>query len=137
MYLDNNSVDKMPIKNTINEEEKIIYTSCSGIMTEDDFKEYIHNVWSHGNYYGYNELFNTTEANWDDFDFGFLLYVAQSAAKLKTIDPNSKLAWVVLEGKQQKLTDFYISAKSMLPVQSRALEAFFSRDEALAWLKTS
>ena len=125
----------MPIKNTINEKEKLIYTNCIGDMTEEDFNQYIKNVWSHDKYYGYNELFNTTQGNWEDFNFGILLNVAQTAAKLNTIDPDTKLAWVIQKGKQEKLTDFYKSAKSMLPVKSRQLEAFYSEDGALAWLK--
>ena len=39
--------------------------------------------------------------------------------------------------KQQKeLTDFYKAAKSVTNVRSRELEAFYSKDEALQWLKT-
>jgi len=40
----------------------------------------------------------------------------------------------VLEGKQRELTDFYKAAKSLKPVRSRALEAFYSMDEAIGWL---
>ena len=125
----------MPITNLINHEEKIIYTSCSGLMTVDDITLYINETWSHDKYYGYNELFDTVNGDWSEFDFSFLLNIAEQASKLTTIDPNSKLAWYVLEGKQKELTDFYKSAKSIIQTRSRALEAFYSRDEALQWLK--
>lgn len=37
----------------------------------------------------------------EDFDFSYLVDVSEAAAKLNTLDPDSKLAWVVLEGKQK------------------------------------
>ncbi|MDH5570577.1 MAG: hypothetical protein OEY89_02355 [Gammaproteobacteria bacterium] len=125
----------MPIKNTINQEEKIIYSICEGLMVREDFDLYVSRIWSHYKYYGFNELFDTVQGDWSEFDFGYLFSVAETAAKLKTIDTNSKLAWVVLEGKQKELTDFYRSAKLLLPVKSRSLEAFYLYDEAMQWLK--
>lgn len=125
----------MTINNIINEEEKIIYTTCNGLMTEIDFELYVQEVWSHDKYYGFNELFDTVDGDWSQFDFSFLFKVAEKASQLGTIDPNSKLAWYVLEGKQKELTDFYKSVKSVMQTRSRALEAFYSRDEALQWLK--
>ncbi len=124
----------MPITNKTDHDKKLIYTSCSGVMTEEDFRDYILRIWGDMSHYGYNELFDTRQADWDLFDFGYLLDVAKNAATLKTIDYNSKLAWLVLEGKQKQLTDFYKSAKSLLPTNSRKLQAFYSEAEALAWL---
>ena len=106
------------------------------MMSLDDFYVYIADVWHDPGHYGFNELFDTTQADWSQFDYNLLLKLAQSAAKLQTLDPESKLAWVVLEGKQKDLTDFYKSAKSMLPVKSRKLEAFHSREQALKWLES-
>jgi len=125
----------MPIHNTINQEEKIIYSSCSGLMTKNDFDDYIKRIWIDCKYFGFNELFNTVNGDWGKFDFGYLFDIAETAAQLKTIDPDSKLAWVILEGKQKELTDFYKTAKSFLPAKSRSLEAFYSTDEAMRWLK--
>lgn len=125
----------MPINNTINKDERIIYSTCTGLMKSDDFDFYIKKIWGHNEFYGFNELFNTVDADWSEFDFSYLLGVAQAAAKLKTIDPNSKLAWVVLEGKQKELTDFYKSAKLLTYAKSRALEAFNCRNKAMQWLK--
>jgi len=125
----------MPIINTIDKDKKLIYSKCTGKMTPEDFDLYINNVWSTKEHYDFNELFDTVDADWDDFNFGYLLTVAENAAKLETINPNTKLAWIVLEGKQKELTDFYKAAKSVKPVKSRELEAFYSREEALNWLK--
>ena len=125
----------MPITTLINQEERIIYSTCSEIMTEGDFAYYIYEIWSHDKYYGFNELFDTVNGDWSEFDFSYLFKIAEKASKLTTIDPNSKLAWLVLEGKQKELTDFYKAAKSIIQTRSRALEAFYSRDEALEWLK--
>ena len=125
----------MPIKNEINEDEKIIYSTCVGVMAPEDFEDYIRRIWSTGKHFGYNEFFDVTQADWSTFDFSFLLTVAETAAKLFTIDPNSKLAWLVLEGKQKELTDFYKAAKLMSNAASRKLEAFYSKKEALEWLR--
>ena len=124
----------MPIQSEINDDEGMVYTRCYGSMLLADFHHYIAHVWSDRRCYGYNELFNTTEGDWSEFDFGSLLDVASRAAELNTIDPNSKLAWIVDDGKSQALTGFYKAAKASLPVESRSLEAFKSRREAMAWL---
>ena len=126
----------MPIENTVNKEERMIYSICTGIMKEEDFNVYINKIWSHSEHYGFNELFDTTQADWSEFDFGYLFDVAKTASTLNTIDPDSKLAWVVLEGKQKELTDFYKSAKSLTHGKSRSLEAFYSKDDAMHWLKS-
>ncbi len=125
----------MPINNSINKEERIIYSICTGVMRCEDFDFYIKKIWGDNEHYGFNELFSTIDADWSEFDFSYLFGLAQAAAKLETIDTNSKLAWVVLEGKQKELTDFYKSAKLFTHVKSRALEAFNSKCEAMQWLK--
>lgn len=116
-------------------EEKIIYSVCAGVMKEEDFVIYQKETWGHDEYYGFNEVFDTVQADWSEFDFGYLFAVAKAAGKLKSLDPNSKLAWVVLEGKQKQLTDFYKAAKSLMPTKSRSFKAFYSNDEAMQWLK--
>lgn len=125
----------MPIISKTDNDNKLVYTTCTGLMSEDDFKLYVADVWGDLRHFGFNELFDTRQANWELFDFGYLLNVAKNASTLTTIDYNSKLAWVVEDGKQKKLTDFYKSAKSLLPVNSRHLQAFYSEAEALDWLK--
>ena len=125
----------MPIENLITDDEKIIYSTCIGVMTPEDFDGYIRRIWSTADHFGYNEFFDVTQADWSKFDFGYLLTVAQNAAKLFTIDPNSKLAWLVLEGKQKELTDFYKAAKLMTNAASRDLEAFYNKEEAFEWLR--
>ncbi len=125
----------MPIHNSVDEKERIVYSICSGTMKPEDFVDYINEIWSHGNYYGFNELFDTREADWSQFKFSYLIEVAKRASQLRTIDPGSKLAWIVIEGKQKELTDFYKSAKLMTPGTSRQLEAFNSEEEAMRWLR--
>ena len=125
----------MPIINTINEEEKIIYTTCTGVMNGEDFDDYLVRIWGHDKYFHHNELFDISNADWSLFDFSYLLGLAQAAAKLKTLNPKTRLAWVIIEGKQKELTEFYKAAKSLTNVKSRALEAFVSKEKALQWLK--
>ena len=125
----------MPIQSSVDLKERIVYSTCVGTMKCDDFVEYVKEIWSHGDYYGFNELFDVTQADWSVFDFSHLFEVAKNASQLRTIDPESKLAWVVLEGKQRELTDFYKSVKSMSQGSSRYLEAFNVKDEAMRWLR--
>jgi len=127
----------MPIINRVDDRQRIVYTTCEGKMELADFKIYVQNIWSHGLYYGYNELFDARQGDWEEFDFGNLFVVASDAAKLASLDPNSKLAWVILEGKQKRLTDFYTSLKTTLTDKSRELRAFYSEQEALDWLTGS
>ena len=130
------AITKMPIINSFDHEKHIIYSRCTGKMSLSDFNEYVVRVWSNTEHYGYNEIFDTTDADWEAFDFSFLFTVAKNAAQLKTIDPTSKLAWVVKKGKQHELTNFYKNAKAMLPVESRSLEAFFNESDAMTWLES-
>jgi len=125
----------MPIESHASDEERIIYTTCLGAMTLDDFKDYMNTVWGDLRYFGYNELFDASEGDWSSFDFSLLFTVAVEAAKLGSLDPNSRLAWLIKEGKQKELTDFYTTAKSALPISSRDLQAFYDRDAALQWLR--
>ncbi|MDH5259594.1 MAG: hypothetical protein OEX07_16380 [Gammaproteobacteria bacterium] len=125
----------MAIVNTIDEKDKIIYTTCVGVMEEKDFDDYLVRIWGHDKYYYFNELFDTVSADWSLFNFSYLLDFARAAATLNTLNPNTRLAWVVLEGKQKELTDFYKAAKSLTKVKSRELQSFESRKDALLWLK--
>ena len=124
----------MPIQNEIDDKQRCIYTNCVGSMTSDCFDDYLARIWTKLEYFGYNELFDTTQADWSDFNFGYLFEVAKRASELTALDPNSKMAWHVSEGKVKELTDFYITAKSMITSRSRSLEAFYDRNEALKWL---
>ena len=126
----------MCIENIIDEKEKVIHTICSGVMTLEDFTDHMKRIWSDTKYYGYNELLDTTQGDWTDFDFGYLFTIAEKASRLNTFDPNTKVAFVVQEGKPKALTDFYKNIKGMLPANSREMKAFYSKEEALAWLKS-
>ena len=125
----------MPINNTVDKDKKIVYSICNGVMTKGDFDLYINTIWSVDDHFGFNELFDTVDADWSEFDFSYLFDIAKTAASLTTIDSNSKLAWVVLEGKQKELTDFYKAAKSLTSGQNRTLEAFYTKEDAMTWLE--
>lgn len=124
----------MPIKNEIDHHQKCIYSICTGVMCTDDFDEYLADIWTNSSHFGYNEFFDTTEADWSQYDVMSLMSIAQKATQLTAIDANSKLAWLVSDEKVKQLTDEYKATKSLMNVQSRKLQAFFSREEALLWL---
>lgn len=124
----------MPIKNEINHHQKCIYSTCTGVMCTDDFEDYLADIWTNSSHFGYNEFFDTTEADWSQYDVMSLMSIAQKATQLTAIDANSKLAWLVCDEKVKQLTDEYKATKSLMNVHSRKLQAFFSREEALLWL---
>ncbi|MDH5391855.1 MAG: hypothetical protein OEY11_01590 [Gammaproteobacteria bacterium] len=124
----------MTIMNEINHEQLCIYTNCSGKMCIKDFDDYFSRVWTVSSHFGYNELFDTTQGDWSEFDFSYLFNIAKMASQLTAIDPRSKLAWVLPNSKFKKLTDFYVSSKNMITTESRQLEAFFDQQQALDWL---
>ncbi|MDH5396263.1 MAG: hypothetical protein OEW97_08300 [Gammaproteobacteria bacterium] len=127
----------MTIENIIDQDNKIILTLCSGVMVPEDFDIYVLRIWSDATYFEYNEIFDATHANWDDFDFSHLLAVAKKAAMNGYLNPNSKLAWVISEGKQKALTEFYTAAKLSLPVNSREFKPFYNQADAMKWLLES
>ena len=104
-------------------------------MAKEDFDLYINTIWLKDDHYGFNELFNTVDADWSEFNFTYLFEVAKRAATLTTIDSDSQLACVVLEGKQKELTDFYKAAKSLTSGQNRTIEVFYTNEEAMIWLE--
>ena len=126
----------MPVKSEVDTENRIIYTLCQGEMAVADIQQYLNELWSDSTYYGFNELFDAREGGWDNFDFGSLIAVAKEAASLNAFDPESKLAWLVVDEKTKMLTDFYKAAKASLPANSRNFKSFYSADEAMDWLKS-
>ena len=124
----------MPIKNEINNEQRCIYTMCSGLISAQDIEEYLARIWTDISLYGYNEFFDATQADWQKVDFNYLFEVAQQASKLTAIDNNSKLAWFISGNSEKEKADFYVSAKSLITTESRSIKAFYDRDEALEWL---
>lgn len=125
----------MTIENIIDEDNKIIHTICSGVMVPEDIDLYILRIWSDGTYFNFNEFFDTRQANWDDFDFSHLFSIAKKAAMNGYLNPDSKLAFIISEGKQKALTEFYMAAKSSLPVNSREFKSFYNQADAMKWLQ--
>ena len=125
----------MPINSSINLEEKIILTTCSGLMAPRDFDHYRMEVWGHRGHFGFNELFYTVEGDWSEFEFNQLLGVADKAAALISFKPNSKLALLVSIGKREELSKFYKSAKSCKPGHSRKIGIITTETEAMDWLQ--
>ena len=124
----------MPIHADINVDERRVYTTCSGEITAACFKNYQDNVWRDESLYGFNELFDATQADFSTLNFSDMLTVAEGAAKLNTLAPDSKIAILVTPGKQEEIANFYVAAKGSMPVTSRAMQIFQDRDDALAWL---
>ena len=125
----------MPISSSINLGAKLVLTRCGGLMASSDFDHYMAEVWSHNDYFGFNELFYTGEGNWSGFEFNQVLDVAAKSARLIRFKPNSKFAFVVSIGIQEELCKFYTAAKSLKQGQFREIRLFTTEIEAMDWLQ--
>ncbi|MDH5517014.1 MAG: hypothetical protein OEY36_04215 [Gammaproteobacteria bacterium] len=124
----------MAIENQVDHEQLCVYTNCTGIMKKTDVDDYMSRIWTVSSHFGYNELFDTTQGDWSEFDFDQLFDIAKTASLLTAIDPGSKLAWVVSNEEIKNLTQLYAQSKAMITTQVRHQQAFFNRQQALGWL---
>lgn len=127
----------MPITSQVDEKRKLIRTQCTGVLTLDDFFLYKQSLWADREYYGFNELFDISQADFSRIEFADLLTLAKHSNSLITLDPDSKLAILVSSQKQTELTEFYRNARGMLPNKSRIMKVFHSGAEALEWLTSN
>jgi hypothetical protein len=123
----------MPISSEINTEQRRVYTTCGGFITLPDFTHYQNTVWTNFDLYGFDELFDTRQADFSGMTHGDLLTVASNEAKLQTLAPDSTVAIVVTPGKHEELMKFYQVAKGAIPVPSRTIKLFTSLDDAMAF----
>ncbi|MDH5391884.1 MAG: hypothetical protein OEY11_01735 [Gammaproteobacteria bacterium] len=103
-------------------------------MTLKEIESYQYTVWLEPSIYGYSELFDLTDSDFSDISFGDLITIAQKAAGLYMLDPDSRCAFLTYTQQHVELAEFYIAAKSLANGVSRELGQFQSRASALEWL---
>lgn len=124
----------MPIKSTPDHKLRIVHTVCSEQVTLDDIRHYQNTVWLEPGIYGYNELYDFSDSDYSAVQFGDLINIAQQAAKLYMLDPDSRFAFLTHSPQHEKIADFYMAAKSISSEPSREIKSFNSYEEAMAWL---
>lgn len=100
----------------------------------NDFHYYIYDFWANNEVLQYNEIFDTTAADWSNMSYSDLITISQKAGEVKAIDTDTKFSWVVNGSDVKELTDFYKSAKILQTEKSRILCAFNNYDEAMQWV---
>ena len=124
----------MPIVSTPDHDLKIVYTTCSSLMTLQDIEHYQYTTWLEPGIYGYNELFDISDSDFSLISFSDLIAIAQTASKLYMLDPNSRIAILAHTQHQQSLADFYIAAKEATKGPSRDIKSFDDKQTAMDWL---
>lgn len=124
----------MPVQSTHDDKLRIVRTVCSGRVTLEDVRHYQTTVWLDPAIYGYNELYDFSDSDYSAVQFGDLITIAQHAAKLYMLDPDSRFAFLTHSPQHKKVADFYMAAKSFSSGSSRAIQSFSSYEKAMAWL---
>jgi len=124
----------MPIKSTIDNDKKLIRTNCTGLISMNDFYDYLDNFLSKNDLTGCNEIFDTTKADWSNISYMDLMEISKRSSEIETIDSSTKFAWVVGGPGIEKLTEFYQSTKIFQESKSRVLRAFDDYEDAMNWL---
>jgi len=124
----------MPMQSAPDRSLKILNTVCDGLMSLDDIRHYQMTVWLDPSIQGYNELFDFNNSDFSNIEFGDLIDIAKSAAKLYVLNPNTKFAFLTQTAQHNAVAEFYIAAKELSTAPSRKIKTFTSRSEAVAWL---
>lgn len=124
----------MPIQSTPDHELRIVHTICSGLITHEDIRHYQATTWLDPAIYGYNELYDFTDSDYSVVQFGDLISIAQRAAKLYMLDPNSRFAFLTHNIQHEAVADFYMAAKTFSSGSSREIRSFNSYEKVMAWL---
>lgn len=124
----------MSIQSTPDHELRIVRTVCSGLITHEDIKHYQATTWLDPAIYGYNELYDFTDSDYSVVQFGELISIAQRAAKLYMLDPDSRFAFLTHNHQHEAVAEFYMAAKSFSSASSREIGSFDSYEKVMDWL---
>ncbi len=105
-------------------------------MTRRDFITHMDLIWSNNLHYGFNELLDTRNADWDQFGFSDIFEIVRKEYELLSISSRSKFAWVVKKGMQEDLASFYITALGITCSKPRKIQIFYSYKKAVDWLQS-
>ncbi|MCK4708315.1 MAG: hypothetical protein KAU21_06845, partial [Gammaproteobacteria bacterium] len=125
----------MPVIANPDHQLRIVHTICSGLLTIEEIEHYQKTTWLVPEIYGYNELFDLSDADISNLRTEHFIQMAENVAKLHMLDTNSRLALLICNKNQLPLAEFYLAAKTLLPVPTREAKIFESKDAAMNWLQ--
>jgi len=126
----------MPITHTIDYEKRRICSTCSDVMTRKDFSLHMESVWNNVQHYGFDELVDTTQADWSEFKFSDVFEIVKKEFELIGLSSNSGLAWVVEKGMQEDIARFYLTSLGFTTKKPRRIDLFYSHENATEWLES-
>lgn len=126
----------MPIETAIYYDEKLVHAKCAGIVSREDLYSYQKTVWIDSVTYGFDCVFDMCKADLSTISFADLLPFASKAVMIDTGQPATKLAVVVSEEFQERLSKFYQSALELSPLnKTRSMQIFYETGEAEDWIR--
>ena len=124
----------MPMQSTPDRTLRIVNTVCTGLMELENIEHYQTTVWLDPSIYGYNELFDFSDSDFSNIEFGDLIDIAKKASRLYVLNPKTKFAFLTHTPQHNDVAEFYMAAKDMSNEPSREIKTFSSHSEAMAWL---
>lgn len=124
----------MPINIIPNTSLCMIHTVCSGIVSFQQVQDYLQTTWLDSELYGYNELFDFSNSDFSHISHSELISLAQCEAKLYMLDDSARVAFLNHTADHERVSAFFITAKSIIPGPSRELKSFTNKDQAMNWL---
>ena len=124
----------MPISLKTKKNERLICSTGSGQITQQDFDSYHSSILNNPYIYGYNEILDLTAADLTTLNYSELLGIAETASSSKAFDPHSKLAIILKNKQQEEIIKLYQSARTFTTNPCRSMLAFFSHEDAIKWI---
>ena len=125
----------MAIQSIIQRDSGIVQTTCTGIITIQDIIEYQEDIWINGNVTGFHEIFNAQEGDFSGLSMPDVFEISQHAIQINKNISESKLAFVVHPGEQEKMVKFYSSTQEINSDSHRTIRAFHQLADALSWVR--
>jgi len=125
----------MPIDCSVDRDRKIISTTCRGKITRQEFFDHQRVNGSDESLFGFDEILDTREADFSEFDHLALQSIAQVTGQLPAIDSNAVLAVLVSEGNTKIIVELYQMVEKVVNGSGREIQFFQRPDEAYSWVE--
>jgi hypothetical protein len=126
----------MSITCEIFKEKSLFYTKCSGTIS---LQEFIRHQNEHGGnecLYGFNEIFDTREADFSQLGLMALQAIASRTQALDALSADSYLVVVVNSGINKMAVELYKMIEQVLGGKSRKMKIVTSPDDAYDFLNS-
>jgi hypothetical protein len=123
----------MTISVDIDRHRKLVRATCSGQVTVDELMDYQTETWLNSNVNGFDGLFDARQGDFGDIDVTSLLSFSNKAATIDQFVHPCKMAIVISDNEQRRLSEFYASAVGFVN-NTRTTRIFDSLESACEWL---